>query len=541
VNDQQQEQPASRELDDGREQLRRHVQALRRSAKLVIAIVATVTLGALVLSLLLPDSYRATARLVLHENGSALDSETIERRLATSKELVTSRTVLRRAADRLPGMTPQQLGGRISSEVTAEANLIEITGTSNRAPQAAAIANTVAESFLAERTRLQREGLARQRSVLQEQLRLAPERPATGAGGEEELRGALEQRVDELAIGEATAGSDLRLVEPATAPLRPSSPRPLLATVLALFASIVIAILVALGREHLTPRASGPRDVGRTLGLPVLAGIPELRRPPRGRPSTALAAERDAFDSLRNAVELATPPNEQKVIVVTSATVGEGKTTVAHRLASSLVTAGQSAMLVSGDLRRPALEERLGVSSGPGLSDLLAAAASGQRTVSRDALAHATQIVLPNDPMSGGWARLAVLPSGDPPDDPARLLTSDLISSLFDQIGRLDYEWVFVDAPPLLGTVDARVFAGTAHALLLVSRLRIVTVDQLLAERDELDRLEVQPLGVVVIGSPVETAVYDGKRPLQQEHAEMRGGRSRPPRMAEAVDRPVFR
>jgi Mrp family chromosome partitioning ATPase len=541
VNDQQREQPAWRELDDGRQQLRRHLQALRRSAKLVIAIVATVTLAALVLSLLLPNSYRATARLVLHEDGSTLDSETIERRLATGKELVTSRTVLRRAADRLPGMTPQQLGARVSSEVSAEANLIEITGTADRAPQAAAIANTVAQSFLAERTRLQREALARQRSVLQEQLRLAPERPATGAGGEEELRGALEQRVDELAIGEATAGSDLRLVEPATAPLRPSSPRPLLATVLALFASIVIAILVALGREHLTPRASGPRDVGRTLGLPVLAGIPELRRLPGGRPGTVLAAERDAFDSLRNAVELATPPNEQKVIVVTSATVGEGKTTVAHRLASSLVTAGQSAMLVSGDLRRPALEERLGVSSGPGLSDLLATAAAGQRAISRDALARATQIVLPNDPMGCGWARLAVLPSGDPPNDPARLLTSDLISSLYDQIGGLDYEWVFVDAPPLLGTVDARVFAGAAHGLLLVSRLRIVTVDQLLSGRDELDRLEVQPLGVVVVGSPVEAAVYDGTRPLQREHAEVRGGRSRPPRMAEAVDRPVFR
>ena len=95
--DQQREQAAWREAEDGREQLRRHVQALRRSARLVVAIVATVTLGALLVSLLLPESYRATARLVLQEDGTALDSETIERRLATGTELVTSRPVLRRA------------------------------------------------------------------------------------------------------------------------------------------------------------------------------------------------------------------------------------------------------------------------------------------------------------------------------------------------------------------------------------------------------------------------------------------------------------
>jgi Mrp family chromosome partitioning ATPase len=521
VSGQQRQQPNGYELDDVGGQLRRHVQALRRSAKLAVAIVATVTLGALLLSLFLPDSYRATARLMLQEDGSALDSETTQRQLATAKELVTSRTVLRRAADGVPGMTPQELGGRISPDVSAGANLIEITGTAGRAGQAAAIANAVAQSFLDERSRLQREGLAQQRSVLQQQIQLAPERRGTDVGPGDEAS-ALEQRVDELAIGEATAGSDMRVVEPATAPLRPSSPRPLLATVLALFASLVIAVLVALAREHLAPRASRPRDVGRILGVPVLAGVPELRRLPVNRQGSLLAAERGAFDSLRNAVELATQPGEQKRIVVTSATVGEGKTTVACRLAKSLVTAGQSALLVSGDLRRPALQERLGLPTGPGISDLLATAASGRRAVSRDALARATRIVSPSDPVSRRGGRLAVLASGEPPDDPAPLLTSDLVSSLFDEIGGLDYEWVLVDAPPLLGTVDARVFAGAADALLLVSRLEVVTVDQLLAERDELDRLEVGPIGVVVVGSRVEDAVYDGKPPSQREPEESR-------------------
>jgi Mrp family chromosome partitioning ATPase len=137
--------------------------------------------------------------------------------------------------------------------------------------------------------------------------------------------------------------------------------------------------------------------------------------------------------------------------------------------------------------------------------------------VSRSSLAQATRIVQPTDPLARGSARLAVLPSGGPRPDPASLLTSDLVASLFDQIGELDYEWVLVDAPPLLGTVDARALAGAADGLLLVTRLGAVTVDQLLEERDTLDRLEVGALGVVVIGSRPEGFAYDGRQPAASD------------------------
>jgi succinoglycan biosynthesis transport protein ExoP len=516
VIDQQPEQPDIHELDDARGQMQRYAQALRRNAKLIIAIVATGTITALLLSLRTPNSYDASARLVLHGNGGAPSADMVQRQLATDKELVASPTVLRQAADRLPGVTPQQLSAHISSSVSSKANLIEITGTAERAGQAAAIANAVAGSFLAERNREQRGNLTQQRHILEQQLH----QPAPLRRGA--VARALQRRIDQLTVSEATAASDLGLAEAATAPARATSPRPLLAGVLALFASLTIAILVALAREQLIPRASGPRDVSRIVGVPVLAGIPELKRRAGRRAEVLLAAEHDAFQSLRAAVELAMPPEEQKVIVVTSATVGEGKTTVAYRLARSLVSAGQSVMVVAGDVRRPTLHARLGLPGAPGVSELLASAASGPRAVSSDSLARATQTVLPSDPGSWGWGRLAVLPSGEPPNDPAPLLTRDLVSSLFAEISRLDYEWILVDTPPLLGTADARVFAGAADALLIVSRLGVTTVGQLHAERDALGRLEVEPLGVVVIGAPVEAAVYEPRQPDQREPSELR-------------------
>jgi receptor protein-tyrosine kinase len=278
---------------------------------------------------------------------------------------------------------------------------------------------------------------------------------------------------------------------------------------LAFFASLTIGILVALGREHLNPRAASQRDVARVLGIPVLATIPERTRRPLSRTGMLVAAERDAFQSLRTAVEAAMPPGVQKVFVVSSATPGEGKTTVAYRLARSLVSAGQSVLLVGGDLRRPGIGACVGLPNSPGVSDLLGNAASASRAVSGGAIARATRTFMPSDAAASGWATLAVLPSGDPPEDPTALLARDLVWSLFEQIRRLDYEWVVVDAPPVLGPADARVLAGVADALLLVSRLGAVTMEQLRSEREAIDTLEVEPLGVVVIGAPVEPGAYE--------------------------------
>jgi Mrp family chromosome partitioning ATPase len=526
----QTEQPHAYDSDDGRAQIQRHLQAVRRSAVLGIAIVAGVTLAALGLSLLATPTYRATARLALQTGDSTLNADMVQRQLTTDNDLVTSRRVLRRAATALPGMTVQQLRDRVSSSPSTKANLIEVTATSGEAKAAASIANAVAKAFITERDNAQRAAVAQQRHLLEQQLRRFEQLSASGVQGTSGKRRALARRLDALAVTEATARSDLRLADPASTPTRASSPRPLLTTVLALFASLVIAILVALAREQLTPRANGPREIARVLGVPLLASIPTKRRRRGGRAALTMAAEREGFESLRSAVETATAPDQQKVIVVTSACVGEGKTTVAYRLAKSLVSAGQSVMLVSGDMRQPTLHTCLGLPSTPGLSDLLVRAASQTRAIGSATLARATRTVLPSDPRSCSWATLALLPSGEPPDDPAPLLASDLVSSLFAQIGRTDYEWVLVDAPPLLGTADARVLAGAADGLLLVSRLGSVTLEQLRSERDELDRLEVEALGVVVIGAPVETSAYTRVEPPRRERNK-RGAAPAPRRL----------
>src|SRR5262245_36979568 len=110
--------------------VRRYTGALRRSRRLMIAIVAGVTGGVLFLSLVLPNSYEATSQIVFDATGDPLtppDAESVKRQLATFDAIINSSEVQEAAQGQLPGETTDSIDAAISSEVDPEANLLTIT------------------------------------------------------------------------------------------------------------------------------------------------------------------------------------------------------------------------------------------------------------------------------------------------------------------------------------------------------------------------------------------------------------------------------
>jgi Mrp family chromosome partitioning ATPase len=101
---------------------------------------------------------------------------------------------------------------------------------------------------------------------------------------------------------------------------------------------------------------------------------------------------------------------------------------------------------------------------------------------------------------------LAVLASGSRPPNPSELLTSEALDHVFEEIGRTDYRYVLIDGPPLLGLVDGQALAQRVRNVLVVSRLDRVTPENALDLRELLDGLDVNVLGLVVIGA--ETPAY---------------------------------
>ena len=117
---------------------------------LIALIVVPLTLTVLVVSLALPKSYRATAKIVKADAGGVFgsgDVESVKRRLATLQTLLATPEVLDRAARRLPGESAETLEGKVESSVDANSNIINVVGSDGDARGAAAIANAVANAF----------------------------------------------------------------------------------------------------------------------------------------------------------------------------------------------------------------------------------------------------------------------------------------------------------------------------------------------------------------------------------------------------------
>jgi tyrosine-protein kinase len=475
----------------------RYVDALRRSWVLVAGIVISLTLVVLAVSAMMPKSYRATAKIVLENPADPLQSQdvaTTERRLATINALLTTRETLRRAARRVPGETATTLQDKVTSSVDPTADIISVAATSGNPAEAARIANAVSATFLAEQRRLERNRLSRARATLQGALNQLQGKLGAQA---EVQRGAIRERLTDLNVAAASSGEELALAEAARAPKQPYAPRPVRNAAFAFFAAAFVAALAVLARAQLKPRVSGARELSRLLELPVLSEVPYVRRSIGHQPHTVSAAEYEAYQTLQASLRRRLPATGQRVVLVTSALHGEGKTEVTAALGLVLSQAGQRTWLVSADMRWPRLHELFDVAQTPGLAEVLAGARNGDASGIFELSASRT-----------GSGTLHVLASGRTPTDPAQLLASDALDSLFEEIRGSEYDFVLLDGPPLLGLVDSQVLAQRVDGVLLVCRPDQLTPETALATRDLLDRLEVDALGLVIVGARGSTHFY---------------------------------
>lgn len=500
--------------DQSRVDARRYLSAIRRGRTLIVAIVAVVVAVVVVVSLLLPATYKAVATVVLDVNDpvfGVLDTESVVRELQTLDAQIDSTPVRLAVAEELGVEDPDSLESKYDSSVDPEANLIDISATDQDPETAAAIANAVADVFIdlvAER----------ERARLQNQLE-----QATGQLSQADPAQAdqLEQQIGSLRAQLSAQANELTVVERAEPPDSPDSPRPLRNAVLAFFASLFLGLVFSLARDQLRPGISDARELSRTTGLPILAGLPYVGTRFSRKRRVVSAIEHESYQSLAAGMRFAVPPDEGKLIVITSSVHGEGKTTVTARLGRLLAQAGSRTLLISADLRWPRLHELYGLPLKPGMTEALSLAS---RAGISDALIPATA----NQVMAGGaGAELAVLTSGAKPRDPATLLSSEVSREFFAHVRTLGYDYVLIDGPPILGIADVQGLAQFADALILVTRLDRISVENVIDTMDFLSRTPIEALGHVVIGASIETSPYyleDRSRDLGLEQEALRPG-----------------
>lgn len=473
--------PAEQPIDVGR-----YANALGRSKLLIVAIVVAVTGIVLAVSLVLPKTYSSQATILFDEGQSITSATDAERQLATIQKLLVTRDVLARGARRLPGESVESLTGKVQASVDPTANIVTISASASTPVRAARIANVVAAAFL-----------ARERAVELARIQSAETRLKAAIVGLKGTPGAkpqialIRERLSELSVSEATAGSELQLADAARPPTNADSPRPVRNAAFAFVAALFIAMLVALGRERIAPRIGEPRELERLTGYSILTEIPKTRRFLRD-PQAALR-ERDSYDALAAVVAAQLAPRRQHTLMLTSPSGDEAKARVTAGLSRALAQAGETALVIDADLRRPALEQLFGMEPAPGLAEILAAARQG------DTEAAGEMIVEP--PTSASPRRtgsLAVLGAGEAAS-PA-LVTAEALGILFEELARSGFTCVILSGPPLLGYPECRSWARHADAVIVVSRPDRLHPSDAIELRNQLDLVDTPVLGHVVVG-----------------------------------------
>ncbi|WP_253194242.1 CpsD/CapB family tyrosine-protein kinase [Gordonia sp. i37] len=223
---------------------------------------------------------------------------------------------------------------------------------------------------------------------------------------------------------------------------------------------------------------------------PVLGAIEEseeIARSPLDFDSSGIAVEQ--FRRLRINLGFIDVDKPIRSLVITSASEGEGKTTVAVNLALALASAQKRVLLVDGDLRRPAIARFLGLSSAIGLTGFL----RGDEV--EDQIQTSAHI------------GVDVMASGPEAPNPAELLGSDRLKLFITNVGRT-YDFVVVDAPPIGPVADALVLGEVVDGVLLVSRVGVGTKAGLRAASAELASSPSNVCGVLVNGVGRSTIGY---------------------------------
>jgi capsular exopolysaccharide synthesis family protein len=196
----------------------------------------------------------------------------------------------------------------------------------------------------------------------------------------------------------------------------------------------------------------------------------------------------EAFRLLRTNLQFLSPENPPKVISVASAMPGEGKTTTATNLAISLVLAGFKVILLECDLRRPRVALYLGaIKSNKGISEIIS---------SRTPIPY-KKFLQGFYPLPSSTLRLDFLSSGAIPPNPSELLNSNRFQSLINSVAR-DYDYVIVDAPPILPVSDSSIIATLVDGVLMVVHAGTTKNTQFRGAVDAIINVSSKVLGVAL-------------------------------------------
>lgn len=427
-------------------ELRDYLRVLRRGWPIVLLCTVLGTAAGIGLTLATTKVYQASVQLFVATSASGDPSQLAQGntfaqdRVQSYTSIATSPSVTEPVVSKLGlALSPAALAGKITADAPQNKVLINLHVTDHDPQTAAKLANAVAEQFVT----------------------------------------AVEQTEQTNAQGSSVV--KLTVIHPAAVPASPVKPSKTLNIGLGLVLGLLVGIGVVVLRDLLDNTVKGPQDF-EELDVPVLSMVPFDKR--TSRQAMAFRADphgarAEAYRQLRTSLQFVNVDQAPRIISVTSAIPGEGKTTTSINLAAALAEGGFRVCLVEADLRKPTIAKVLGLVPDVGFTSVII----GQAPI---------ESVLQN-----AGRNLAVMTSGPVPPNPSELLISRQAKSVIAHIAdQVDY--VIIDSAPLLPVADGAEVAAMADATLVVHHAGKTTRDQAASSLVALDKVGLRPVGVVL-------------------------------------------
>lgn len=282
-------------------------------------------------------------------------------------------------------------------------------------------------------------------------------------------------------LAEASAISDVEVLDPAVEPQNPSSNSAIVIILGAFAVSLALAVGLALLLDRLDKRFRYPEQVTRELGLSILGAIPAIKKVQlTDRDAEEAAQVVEAFRTVRMNLAHSYGAAGPVMLTVSSPSPGDGKSLVSSNLALSFAEAGYRTVLIDGDIRRGELHRMFDTDRRPGLLDCL----RGDATI--DDVQRATT-----------HKNLTLIPCGTRHHHGPELLGSAAMRELMVTLkGR--YNVIIVDSPPLGAGIDPFVLGTATGNIMLVLRSGETDREMAEAKLKLLDRLPIRILGAVL-------------------------------------------
>ncbi len=514
-------------------ELRDYINVIVARKWVIIGVTALVVAAALVFSLLQDPVYQSRVMILADINRAgetASDSlfsmafNDPQTFIQTQAEIIGTKTTANAVFDRLeynyeelayaeqegeevfiPSSIPSpgELMGNVTVERSQNTNVFEIAVTNGNALLARDIAQAYADEYILDRqlasikqisdarkevwnriTELETQISEIAQEIKQYTKENIPPELQAQASQAVSLWATLYEKYMSLRIAEALEQRGLEVIEVAEPGVK-VSPRTTRNVILALFLGLILGIGMAFLVDYLDDTLKTREDFERYYETSIIGEI--ARATPAGEEEREIvyhtkpeSPAAEGFRNLRTNVQFLNLDGSTRLLMVTSANPKEGKTSVVMNLGAALAEMGRKVLVVEADLRRPVMDKFLAEKQDKGITDVIMGTATLEEAVAET-----------------GSENLYVLMSGPKPPNPAELVSSQAMQDLLDRL-KEEYDYIIVDAPPVLAVSDAIAMASMMDGVLVVASHGIADRDAARHTMELLGKVETRILGVVI-------------------------------------------